>query len=118
MKRESEILNKETAGDGNLTVEAHMLGRARRLEYFFVVLAAQLGFFVLETLAELECKPVVLCILWVVLVAVLVIESIRRMHDCGISGWWALLLILPLTWPMTLAKGEKGPNKYGSDPRD
>jgi uncharacterized membrane protein YhaH (DUF805 family) len=42
--------------------------------------------------------------------------SIRRMHDCGKSGWYLLIpiygwIILPCT------EGARGPNRYGPDPK-
>lgn len=45
----------------------------------------------------------------------------RRLHDVGLSGWWLLLVFLPvigwiilLVW--TVQRGEKGANAYGPDP--
>lgn len=46
---------------------------------------------------------------------------VRRAHDLELSGWWCLLLLVPLinivfVLYMTFAKGTDGPNKYGPDP--
>ena len=46
---------------------------------------------------------------------------IRRWHDLGKSGWFTLLLLIPLVnlivaiylW---VKKGDEGPNQYGDDP--
>ena len=45
----------------------------------------------------------------------------RRLHDIGRSGWWMLLLFVPLVgWAVLLywniKKGDTGPNSFGADP--
>ena len=47
--------------------------------------------------------------------------DIRRCHDLGKSGWWVLLLFVPLVniiWALVLLfkKGTEGENDYGPDP--
>lgn len=44
----------------------------------------------------------------------------RRLHDKGRSGWWQLLLLLPLIGLIILivwwaSKGDKGSNRFGND---
>ena len=46
---------------------------------------------------------------------------IRRLHDLNRSGWWALIMLIPLVNLLFAVyviffKGTKGPNKYGPDP--
>jgi uncharacterized membrane protein YhaH (DUF805 family) len=49
--------------------------------------------------------------------------SIKRAHDRGKSGWWILITLIPIAgfiwWLIVLGifEGQKGPNKYGPDPR-
>lgn len=49
--------------------------------------------------------------------------SVRRCHDRGHSGWWYLVSIIPIVgvlwWFINLGllPGEKGPNRFGPDPR-
>ncbi|WP_405769267.1 DUF805 domain-containing protein [Streptomyces sp. NBC_01538] len=48
--------------------------------------------------------------------------GVRRLHDTGRSGWWILLgLFLLIGWVVLVVfyciEGEKGDNKYGSDPK-
>lgn len=49
--------------------------------------------------------------------------DVKRCHDRGKSGWWVLLLFIPLVgivwWLIELGmlEGETGPNIYGPDPR-
>ncbi|MDP3403630.1 MAG: DUF805 domain-containing protein [Brevundimonas sp.] len=47
--------------------------------------------------------------------------SVRRLHDTGRSGWWALLWLIPIFgWLMLLIwfsqKGQPGLNAYGAAP--
>jgi uncharacterized membrane protein YhaH (DUF805 family) len=49
--------------------------------------------------------------------------SVRRVHDHDKTGWFVLLGAIPaIGWIffliMMLTPGTKGPNSYGSDPRD
>jgi uncharacterized membrane protein YhaH (DUF805 family) len=47
---------------------------------------------------------------------------IKRLHDRDKTGWWALLLLVPIVGPLFLAvgvwflKGTNGPNRFGPDP--
>ena len=52
--------------------------------------------------------------------------AVKRYHDIGRSGWWLLLLFVPVIgqiafwwflWDLCLDKGMTGPNRYGPDPR-
>ena len=44
--------------------------------------------------------------------------SVRRLHDLNRSGWWYLLILIPLIGPIILIiwfvmRGTDGPNHYG-----
>ena len=42
---------------------------------------------------------------------------VRRLHDLNMSGWWSLLMLIPIVLFIVLAfKGTAGENKYGPDP--
>ena len=46
----------------------------------------------------------------------------RRLHDINRTGWWLLLLFVPVIgWIVLIVwacmRGDGGPNKYGPDPR-
>ena len=48
--------------------------------------------------------------------------GVRRLHDINRTGWWLLLLFVPVIgWIVLIVwaikRGDKGPNKYGPDPR-
>jgi len=57
-------------------------------------------------------------LLWIYFAA-----AVKREHDRGRSGWWSLLLFIPLAnffvWLIDLVfgEGEYGRNEYGPDPR-
>ncbi|WP_061963268.1 DUF805 domain-containing protein [Demequina aurantiaca] len=67
---------------------------------------------------------------WIFYIAALVVSlglvvpylavTVRRMHDSGRSGWWAIfLLFLPIVvWIIALFDGDAQPNKYGPDPKE
>lgn len=51
-----------------------------------------------------------------------VMVYIKRCHDRGKSGWWCLLLLIPLVgliWiiiDLGILKGDEGDNEFGPDP--
>ena len=49
--------------------------------------------------------------------------AIRRLHDVGKSGWFSLIILIPvigLIWLLILfcAEGSEGDNRYGSKPNE
>jgi uncharacterized membrane protein YhaH (DUF805 family) len=59
----------------------------------------------------------------VVFVAGALCLTAKRLHDAGTSGWWLLLLLVPILGPLAilvlaLRKGMRGRNAYGADPVD
>ena len=105
-------------------------GRARRAEFWWfnlvlyginiviVILGAVLGEFwaVLETVSTV--------VLWIHGLALLLPQlavTARRLHDTGKSGWWMLLMLIPiLGWiPLLvflLTPSDAGQNRYGREP--
>jgi uncharacterized membrane protein YhaH (DUF805 family) len=48
--------------------------------------------------------------------------TVRRLHDTNRSGWFFLLILIPIIGSIALLiffiqEGDTGPNKYGSDPK-
>lgn len=48
--------------------------------------------------------------------------SVRRLHDTGRTGWWFLIVLVPLVGALVLlyfmaSNGDSGTNKYGNDPK-
>ena len=105
-------------------------GRARRAEFWWfnlvlyginiviVVLGAVLG----EILAVLETVSTV--VLWIHGLGLFLPQlavTARRLHDTGKSGWWMLLILIPiLGWiPLLvflLTPSDAGQNRYGREP--
>jgi len=49
--------------------------------------------------------------------------AVRRLHDVGKSGWFFLIILIPLIgaiWLLVVmaTEGTKGPNEYGADPKN
>jgi uncharacterized membrane protein YhaH (DUF805 family) len=47
--------------------------------------------------------------------------GVRRLHDKDMSGWWYLLVLIPILGALVLLfffvqKGTDGPNRFGPDP--
>ena len=62
----------------------------------------------------------VLLVVVVALVVPAVAITVRRLHDSERTGWWALLLPVPLlavlVYFFCMLPGSLGPNKYGEPP--
>ena len=99
-------------------------GRATRAEYWwwglFIVLVS-IVLKVVETLFGEVGQWVSLLVQLPVLLPSLALGA-RRLHDINRTGWWLLLLfVLVVGWILLIVwaikRGDKGPNKYGPDPR-
>jgi uncharacterized membrane protein YhaH (DUF805 family) len=64
-------------------------------------------------------------LIWIVnggALIVLVTLSVRRLHDRGYSGWWMLLVLVPvagalwLLWQTAIRRGVAHENRWGPDP--
>ena len=79
-------------------------GRSDRREYIIFIIITWIVWFVLGLLSGLLRNVAVLSwILWVVSAVIWIFTFIafiaivvRRLHDIGKSGWWALLLLIPV----------------------
>ena len=105
-------------------------GRARRTEYWMFVLfnfIASVVLGALDSVLNLQITQYNIGILGgiyslgVFLPALAV--AIRRLHDIGKSGWWYLIVLIPIVgwvWLIVLfcKNGQSGANKYGPDPKE
>jgi uncharacterized membrane protein YhaH (DUF805 family) len=92
-------------------------GRAPRSEYwyftlFLVVVAIALGAAGLDQVGNFFSLVTLLPSLAV---------GVRRLHDTDRSGWWLLLLLVPLVGMIVLIvwfvkSGTQGANRFGDDP--
>jgi uncharacterized membrane protein YhaH (DUF805 family) len=88
-------------------------GRASRSEYWWFILFS----FILQIVAQLINQNLVAVVAIALLLPSLAV-LVRRLHDIDYSGWWALLLLVPLIGPIVLiifaaTKGTVGPNRFG-----
>ena len=91
-------------------------GRARRKEYwmfflFYMIIAFGVGF-----IAGMIKVPLLSSVMMLVFIVPSIAVGVRRMHDVGKSGWFILIPIYSLILACT--EGDKGPNEYGSDPKN
>lgn len=99
-------------------------GRARRSEFWFFWLFNLLAHGVagiLDAALFGTATPLNAIVSLLLLVPNLAV-SVRRLHDVGRSGWWLLILLVPLVGIVVLliwyvSQGEHGANRFGPDPR-
>ena len=98
-------------------------GRARRAEYWwftlvYIIIAIVLG--VIQTILHLGNLLSGLFSLALLLPSLGV--AVRRLHDIGRSGWWFLLVFIPIVGWIVLIywyvqPGNAGTNAFGADPK-
>lgn len=99
-------------------------GRMARSLFWVVSLLAVVAFFALFALLEstVGAGTSATLILYPFFYWTVIVAGIRRYHDFGKSGWWLLLLLIPLLgliWvfiDLGFRKGTIGDNRYGADP--
>lgn len=112
---------------GALKKYAVFEGRARRKEYWMFVLFNVLIGFALRVAEAVSgafssSNQYVLASLYSLAVLLPTAAlGVRRLHDTGRSGWWMLIIFIPLVNLILLAfyiqEGQRGPNQYGPDPK-
>ena len=85
------------------------------------VLSNVMGVMAESSSLALNLVSLVLLVVVLALCVVSVMLMIRRWHDLGKSGWFSLLLLVPLVnfvvgLYLWVKKGDDGPNQYGEDP--
>jgi uncharacterized membrane protein YhaH (DUF805 family) len=103
---------------------ANFEGRARRSEYWYYTLFNLIIGIVLQVIDHFigfEYGLLGSIYSLAVLVPGLAV-FVRRLHDVGKSGWYILLIFLPVIgwiWLLVLlfTEGDNGPNEYGEDPK-
>ena len=104
-------------------------GRSRRMEYWmFILINSIISVFcilldsMLGTVWSIGYGPIYIGYGLAVFIPGLAV-AIRRLHDIGKSGWYYLLVIIPIIGPIWLiilfvTEGEQGENKYGPNPKN
>jgi len=87
-------------------------GRASRSEYWWFVLFV----FIVDFVAHL-ISPKLYTLAALIFLCPSITVMVRRLHDSDMSGWWALLCLIPLVNLIILyfmiIKGTEGPNRFG-----
>lgn len=91
-------------------------GRARRPEYWWFALFALLCNLVAGLLGDFVSLLVSIALLMPSIAV-----GIRRLHDRDMTGWWLLLVFIPVVGTIALIvifalPGTVGPNRFGADP--
>jgi uncharacterized membrane protein YhaH (DUF805 family) len=97
-------------------------GRARRMEYWMFILINLLVSIAIAVVEGMLGSPGVVYGLYSLAVLIPTIAvGIRRLHDTGRSGWWLLLMIVPLVNLVLLVffclDSEEGDNAWGPNPK-
>ena len=113
---------------------ATLRGRSRRSEYWFVqlflvvtnLLAAVIDLVLLDGDVErfmAQGGGGIVGLVWIFATIVPAIALlVRRLHDTGKSGWWALMILLPFAGAIVLlifavTDSDAGENQYGPSPK-
>lgn len=103
-------------------------GRARRKEYWMFALFNLIISIVLGIIDGLMASsPESLGVLGLLYSLAVLLPSlavsVRRLHDIGRSGWWLLIVLVPLIGAIVLlvfavTEGTRGSNRFGPDPKE
>jgi uncharacterized membrane protein YhaH (DUF805 family) len=104
--------------------------RIGRLRYFVYVLSGMLCSSVLLLMMYLFCLALPLpiaklvfdvslvMIKYILIPMIVIVMTIRRLHDIDFKGWWTLLIVIPfLNVVLLFVAGNKGTNRFGPPPR-
>ena len=103
-------------------------GRARRSEYWFFFLwylIISIGCAILDSVIGTRTAQGVGLIGGLYALALLIPSlavAVRRLHDTGRTGWWLLILFIPVIGALvilvfTLLDSQPGDNEYGPSPK-
>ncbi|BDR15545.1 aminopeptidase [Vibrio sp. STUT-A11] len=98
-------------------------GRARRKEYWMFFLFNLLITIVLEIIDGILGTALIGAVYGLAVLIPSIAVTVRRLHDIGRTGWWALIGLIPILGLIVLiifaaTEGNRGRNEYGSDPKE
>jgi uncharacterized membrane protein YhaH (DUF805 family) len=105
-------------------------GRAQRSEYWYFALfniLANIGLFLIDGVLGTLNPEIGLGLLGGIYVLAIIIPgiavTIRRLHDTNRSGWWSLVVFIPVIGVIALLvlmvlDSTPGNNKYGPNPKE
>lgn len=96
-------------------------GRAARSEFWFFTLFTWLVSVVLSLVDAVTGTGVLSLIFALAVLIPGIAVAVRRLHDTDRSGWWYLLLFVPIVGIIVLiiwfcSRGTSDANRFGSDP--
>lgn len=96
-------------------------GRAARSEFWFFVLFNFLAQMVLTAIDAILGFGLLAGLFTLAMVIPNIAVAARRLHDTDRSGWWQLLIFLPIIGLIILvvwycSRGTQGSNRFGDDP--
>ncbi|WP_108650693.1 DUF805 domain-containing protein [Dongshaea marina] len=97
-------------------------GRAQRKEYWMFTLVNFIISLLLILFTGLNEVGWIATLYLLVLIIPNLSVGVRRLHDTNRSGWWMLLLLIPLIGPLILlvffcSEGEHSANRFGENPK-
>ncbi|GAB4181413.1 MAG: DUF805 domain-containing protein [Calditrichia bacterium] len=98
-------------------------GRARRMEYWMFVLFNLIMSLIVNAVDWMLGTGGILGFLYMIAVFIPSLAvSVRRLHDIGKSGWWMLLIFIPILGAIILIiffimDSQEGDNQYGPNPK-
>ncbi|MCA8833098.1 DUF805 domain-containing protein [Hymenobacter pini] len=106
-------------------------GRLRRRAYWGRVLGiygvsfglyAVLCRLVLLRSTDVDTAELLAVLLLLTATFLMIVQTVKRLHDTGLSGWWWWLLMVPwlgnaFSIGIPLVNGTSGPNRFGPDPK-
>ncbi len=98
-------------------------GRARRSEFWWYTLFTVLVYIVAAIIDAAIGNSVVSIIVGLALLLPSLAVTARRLHDTGRTGWWILLVLIPVIGAIVLLvfecqDSQPGSNSYGSSPKE
>ncbi|PLX70033.1 MAG: DUF805 domain-containing protein [Denitrovibrio sp.] len=96
-------------------------GRASREEYWYFVMFNIL-FYIFSVGLDVVVLPVFSLLYMLIILFPSTAVIVRRLHDIGRTGWWALLTFVPVIGFFVLiyflVQDSDADNKYGPNPKD
>lgn len=81
---------------------ANFKDRATRSQYWIFALIYILSYFILAMIESMIGLPVLTGIYALIMLIPSLAYGARRLHDIGRSGWWQLLMLIPLIGAIVL----------------
>ena len=106
---------------GNVKKYADFTGRARRKEYWMYSLFYMIFYVLLMVIDAVLGTGVLSGIYALALLIPCISIATRRLHDTGRSGWWQLIVLIPIIGAIILliflVQDSHAENSYGQNPK-